>query len=437
MLTIYPPDDRVLPTDAGRHDATHGSGQPVMNRPQIEVADVVRQHGEAFLKRYGHTLCGEQHRALRAIELCYTAALGGHKTRCDACGHEGCAYNPCRNRSCPKCQSVARAAWLANRQREVLNCPYVHSVFTLPQDLSPLVLYNPRQLYGLLFRTVSQTLLDIAGDPKHLGAEIGGLAILHSWGGELQFHPHLHCVLPAGGLAPDGSRWVPCRPNFFLPVRVLSRRFRRLYIDGLKHLYRQGELTLSGRCRELAEPRSWKHLLAALREKEWVVYAKAPQDSEHILKYLARYTHRVAISNHRLIALQDGQVTFRFKDHKGGGKLRTRTLEAGEFLRRFLLHVLPKGLHKIRYFGYLANCHRQAKLTLCRRLLGQSANALVTNAIVLGAAGTLEPDRKVARIEPGDACPVCQQGRMQLVETYYRHRAAGDLSVAVPVLDTS
>jgi hypothetical protein len=262
------------------------------------------------------------------------------------------------------------------------------------------------------------------------------MAILHTWGGQLQHHPHLHCVLPAGGLAPDGSRWVPCRPNFFLPVPVLSRRFRRLYLDGLKYLYGQGELTLTGRCREFAEPRPWKRLLAALRDKEWVVYAKEPQDSEHILTYLARYTHRVAISNHRLVALQDGQVTFRFKDHKREGQLRTQTLEAVEFLRRFVRHILPKGLHKIRYFGFLANCHRQAKLADCRSLLGQSADALVMHAIAAGA-GTPEPDRKVARIEPGEECPVCHQGRMQLVETYYRHRAAGDLSVAVPVLDTS
>jgi hypothetical protein len=407
-----------------------------MSRPTLEVADIVRQHGAAFLERYGHTLCGEQHRALRAIELCYTAALGGHKTRCDHCGHEGCAYNPCRNRSCPKCQGVTRAAWLANRQREVLHTPYEHAIFTLPQDLSPLVLHNPRPLYGLLFRTVSQSLLDIAGDPKHLGAEVGGLAVLHTWGGQLQFHPHLHCVLPAGGLAPDGSRWVPCRPDFFLPVRVLSRRFRRLYVEGLKDLYGRGELTLTGRCRELAEPKPWLRLLAALREKEWVVYAKEPQDSEHILKYLARYTHRVAISNHRLVALQDGQVTFRFKDHKRGGQLRTQTLDAIEFLRRYCLHILPKGLHKIRYFGFLANRHRQKKLAQCRTLLGQSADARVMNEMAVGA-GTSEPDRKDLRLEPGDACPVCHQGRMQLVETYHRHRAAQDLSVAVPVWDTS
>lgn len=407
-----------------------------MSRPHVEVADVVRQHGQAFLERYGQTLCGEQHRALRAIELCYTAALGGHKTRCDHCGHEGCAYNPCRNRHCPKCQGVTRAAWLAKRQCEVLDTPYEHTIFTLPQDLSPLVLHNPRPLYSLLFRTVSQSLLDIASDPKHLGAEIGGMAILHSWDSQLQHHPHLHCVLPAGGLAPDGSRWIPCRPNFFLPVRVLSRRFRRLYVEGLKHLYDQGELALTGRCRQFAEPRVWKRLLASLHEQEWVVYAKEPCDSEHIFKYLTRYTHRVAISNHRLMALQDGQVIFRFKDHKRGGKLRTQTLDAVEFLRRFCLHILPKGLHKIRYFGFMANRHREHKLAACRCLLGQRADALVTQAMT-SSEDALEPDNRSVWLLPGDTCPVCQKGHLELIDTYYRHRAADDLSVEPPGCDTS
>ena len=408
-----------------------------MSRPQLEVADVVRQHGEAFLARYGHTLCGVQRWALRAIELCRTAALGGHKTRCDHCGHEGAAYNPCRNRSCSKCHGAARAVWLANRQREVLDTPYEHTVFTLPQELSPLVLQNPRQLYHLLFRTVSQTLLDIAGDPKHLGAQLGGMAVLHTWGQQLQHHPHLHCVLPAGGLAADGAHWVPCRPDFFLPVRVLSRRFRHLYLEGLKHLYRQGQLTLAGRCQELAGPKPWRRLLAALRDKEWVVYAKAPlKDPQHVLKYLARYTHQVAISNHRLVALQDGQVTFRFKDYKRRGELRTRTLEAMEFLRRFVLHVLPKGLHKIRYFGFFANRHRQAKLAHCRTLLGQDEDSLVAHTTAANEDAE-EPDGDNVQVEPGAACPVCHQGRMQLVQTFYRHQAAWDLSVAVPQFDTS
>lgn len=407
-----------------------------MSRPQLEVADIVRQHGEPFLERYGQTLGGEQRRALRAIELCYTATLGGHKTRCDHCGHEGCAYNPCRNRHCPKCQGVTRAAWLAKRQREVLNTPYEHAIFTLPQDLSLLVLHNPRLLYSLLFRTVSQSLLDIAGDPKHLGAEIGGMAVLHTWGGQLQHHPHLHCVLPAGGLAPDGSRWVPCRPDFFLPVRVLSRRFRRLYLEGLKDLYSRGELTLSGRCREFVEPKLWRRWLRALRDKEWVVYAKEPCDSAHILKYLARYTHRVAISNHRLVSLQDGQVTFRFKDYKRAGKLRTQSLDAMEFLRRFVLHVLPKGLHKIRYFGFLANCHRHQKLAQCRTLLGQPVVAIrASERADLETADKDEPPG--VSTQPGEPCPVCQKGRMQLIESYHRHPAAWDLSIAPPQLDTS
>ena len=335
------------------------------------MADVVRQHGAAFLARYGPTLSGEQHRALRAIALCRTAALGGHITQCDHCGHEVQAYNSCRHRSCPKCHGAAQAAWLAAREREVLETPYVHVIFTLPHALGPLALQNPRQLYGLLFRTVAQTLQDIAGDPKHLGAEIGGFAVLHTWGQQLHHHPHLHCVLPAGGLAPDGSQWVPCRPHFFLPVRVLSRRFRRLYLAGLEQLYSQGQLSLTGRCRELAEPAPWQQLLAALRDQEWVVYAKEPlQDPQHVLKYLARYTHRVAISNHRLVALEDGQVTFRYKDYQRGHRLRTLTLDAVEFLRRLMLHVPPHGFHRMRHFGFLANRVRQEKLAQCRTAAG-------------------------------------------------------------------
>src|SRR5215471_14639940 len=247
-----------------------------MSRPPLEVADVVRQHGAAFLARYGHTLSGAQHRALRAIAMCRTAALGGHITPCDHCGHEVQAYNSCRHRCCPTCHGAAQAAWLAARKREVLETPYCHIILTLPPALSPLVLQNPCHLYGLLCRTVATTLQDIAGDPKHLGAEIGGFAVLHTWSQHLHHHPHLHCVLPAGGLAPDGSQWVPCRPHFFLPVRVLSRRFRRLYLAGLEQLYSQGQLILTGRCRALAAPAHWQHLLATLRDKDWVVYAQEP-----------------------------------------------------------------------------------------------------------------------------------------------------------------
>lgn len=403
-----------------------------MSRPQLEVADIVRQHGATFLARYGHTLSGEQHRALQAMALCRTAALGGHKTRCDHCGHEEQSYNSCRHRSCPKCHGAAQAAWLDARQGEMLQTPYVHVIFTLPQDLSSLTLHNPRQLYGLLFHTVVQSLQDIARDPKHLGAEIGGLAVLHTWGGQLQHHPHLHCVLPAGGVAPDASCWVPCRPDFFLPVRVLSRRFRRLFLDALERLYAQGKLTLAGRCRELAKPKPWWHLMAALRDKDWVVYAKEPlQDPQHVLTYLARYVYRVAISNHRLVALEDGLVTFRYKDYKRGHRLRTRTLEAVEFLRRLMLHVPPRGFQRIRYYGFLANRVRQQHLAQCRTLLGQAPCSL-------GRDGVAEPKAAEAPGgSPGSVCAHCHQGRMQLIETVYRRRTLWELSHPTPALDTS
>jgi hypothetical protein len=394
-----------------------------MSRPPLEVADVVRQHGAAFLARYGPTLSGAQHRALRAIALCRTAALGGHITQCDHCGHEAQAYNSCRNRSCPKCHGAAQATWLAAREREVLDTPYVHVIFTLPHDLSPLALQNPHLLYGLLFRTVAQTLQDIAGDPKYLGAEIGGLAVLHTWGQQLHHHPHLHCVLPAGGLDPDGVRWVPCRPHFFLPVRVLARRFRRLSLEGLEHLYGQGQLTLAGRCRELAAPTPWQRCLATLRDKEWVVYAKDPfREPQHVLQYLARSTHRVAISNHRLVALEDGQR---------GHRLRTLTLDAMECLRRLMLHVPPRGFHRIRHFGFLANRVRQEKLAQCRIFLGHTTQPRTRDE----AANREAP--AVSAGEPGSVCPVCQHGRMPLVQTLYRQQAAWDLSVPAPGLDTS
>jgi hypothetical protein len=308
----------------------------------------------------------------------------------------------------------------------------VHVIFTLPHALSLLALQNPRHLYGLLFRTVAQSLQDIAQAPKHLGAELGGFAMLHTWGQQLHHHPHLHCVLPAGGIALDGARWVPCRPHFFLPVRVLSRRFRHLYVAGLVQLYAQGHLTLTGRCRELAEPTSWQRLLAALRAMEWVVYAKEPlQESQHILTYLARYTHRVAISNHRLVALEDGQVTFRYKDYQRGHRLRTLTLEAVEFLRRLMLHVPPHGFHRLRHFGFLANRVRQEKLAQCRTLLGHVTPPHPREVAV---------DLKIPEVsagEPGAVCPVCQHGRMQLVKTFYQQPGAWDLSVPAPRLDTS
>ncbi len=383
-----------------------------MNRPSLEVADLVHQTGAAFLARYGATLSSEQHRALRAIALCRTAALGGHKAQCDHCGHEELSYNSCRNRHCPKCHGAAQAAWLAAREREVLDVPYVHVVFTLPHTLSALSLHNPRVLYGLLFRTVAQTLQDIAGDPKHLGADIGGLAVLHTWGQQLHPHPHLHCVLPAGGLAPAGTRWIPCRPHFFLPVKGLSRRFRRVFLDAREQAARRGALTLTGRCQALAAPPAWQRFLAALRRTEWVVYAKEPlRQPQHVLQYLARYTHRVAIANRRLVALEDGQVTFRWKDSKRGSRLRTLPLDAVEFLRRFLLHILPRGFQRIRHFGLLANRVRQTKLTQCRTLVRQQTGG----PPVMPVATQASPGQE----DRGGVCPACQRGRLVWVETLH------------------
>lgn len=403
-----------------------------MSQVQLEVADVIRQYGDAYLERYGHTLSGVQHRALRAISLCRTAHLGGHKTRCERCGHQEMAYNSCRNRHCPKCHGTAQAAWLAARQSEVLEVPYVHVVFTLPHLLSPLTLQNPRLLYDRLFRTVAQSLLDIARDPKHLGAELGILAVLHTWSQTLHHHPHIHCLIPAGGLAPEGNRWVACRPNFFLPVKVLSRRFRHLFLKTLESAYRQQKLTFEGRCQEVAAPKSWQCFLCTLRDTEWVVHAKAPmRQSRHLLKYLARYSHRVAISNPRLVDIEEGKVTFKWKDYKHGHRLRTMTLEAIEFIRRFLLHVLPRGFQRIRHYGLLANKVRQAKLAQCRTLLMQTT---IEHAV--GKAQS-NPEDEMGRRDTLTVCPVCHQGQMQVVETFYLHRAFWDLSVPMPIYDTS
>ncbi len=401
-----------------------------MTRPPLEVADVVQQYGAPFLARYGASLCEEQHRALRAIAVCRTAALGGHKTQCDHCGYEEISYTSCRNRHCPKCHGAAQVAWLAAREREVLDVPYVHVVFTLPHTLSPLSLQNPRVLYSVLFRTVAQTLQDIAGDPKHLGADIGGFTVLHTWGQQLHHHPHLHCVLPAGGLAPDGTRWLPCRPHFFLPVKVLSRRFRHLFLDALGHAYTQGALTFAGGCRPLASLPAWHHFLASLHTTDWVVYAKEPlRTPQHVLKYLARYTHRVAIANQRLLALENGQVSFRYKDYQRGHRLRTRTIDAVEFLRRFLLHVLPRGFQRIRHFGFLANRVRQAKLAVCRALLSQQ---------------TAPPPLRDVDAEPapapaasGTVCPACQRGQMYWVETLLSQPAQCAKAVQPASWDTS
>jgi len=341
-----------------------------MTRPTLEVADILRAHGNRFLERYRSSFGFQQLKAFRAIQRCRTAALGGHRDACPSCGYQAISYNSCRNRHCPKCQAQARERWLAAREAELLDTGYFHVVFTVPHELNVLALENPRLFYDLLFTATAQTLLQIASDPKHLGAEIGVIAILHTWGQNLLLHPHIHCVIPAGGLSPDRLRWVRPRYPFFLPVRVLSRVFRGKFLAGLKRLHRRKKLQCAGPSAQLADPRQFAKLLRSLHHHDWVVYAKpAFGGPMQVLRYLGRYTHRVAISNHRLLAFDQERVTFRWKDYARGGKQGQMTLTVTEFLRRFFLHVLPKGFVRIRHFGFLANRFRASRLTLGRQLL--------------------------------------------------------------------
>ena len=380
-----------------------------MNGRRLEVADIFRQHGEEFLKEWGHTVSPQQRKALRDIAICRTANLGGHIEQCDRCGHRIVAYNSCRNRHCPKCQSSARDRWLAERAKELLPVPYCHVVFTVPERLAQLALQNQRLFYGLLFRAVSQTLLEIAADPRRLGAHIGFLAVLHTWSQNLLFHPHVHCVVPAGGIALDGSGWIHCRPNFFLPVRVLSRRFRRRLLTSLREAYAHGKLQFSGQLADLSDATHFRDCLETVKRTEWVVYAKPPFGGpEHVLKYLARYTHRVAISNGRLLSFEHGQVNFRWRNSKDHNRIKTMTLPATEFIRRFLLHVLPSGFVKIRHFGFLANRNRSARLSLCRKHLNAPRP---TNA----PAGLLTEDQKCALER---RCPLCRIGTLCIVEWF-------------------
>ncbi len=338
-----------------------------MTGHRLEVADVFHAHQNQFLQRWGHVLSDQQRKVLRDIGRCRTAALGTHLERCDRCDYETVAYDSCRNRHCPKCQSSARDRWLLKQASSLLPVPYAHVVFTVPAQLEPLALRNQRLFYNLPFRSASEALLEIAADPRHLGARIGVLAVLHTWSQNLGHHPHLHCLVPAGGLAPDRSRWVRSRRNFFLPVRVLSRMFRGKLLAFLKQSYRHNELGFSGTLAELSQPAAFHSMLGALRNKEWVVYSKPPFGGpEHVLKYLARYTHRVAISNGRLLDLSSGQVRFRWRDSRHNNRSGIMKLDAVEFIRRFLLHALPAGFVKIRHFGLLANRNRRQALALCR-----------------------------------------------------------------------
>jgi hypothetical protein len=393
-----------------------------------EVADIFRRYGEAYRQRHGASLSAAQRHAMSAIERCRTAALGGHVERCDGCGHQRIAYNSCRNRNCPKCQGIAPAQWLEDRQAELLDAPYFHVVFTVPDAIAAIAFQNQPLVYDILFRAASETLHTIAAEPAHLGAEIGFLAVLHTWGQNLMHHPHLHCLVPGGGIAPDGRRWIACRPGFFLPVRVLSRLFRGLFLRDLEKAFDAGRLNFFSTQRHLHEPAAFRRYLAPAHKTEWVVYAKRPfAGPRQVLDYVGRYTHRIAISNSRLLSIDNGKVRFRWKDYRRDNHHGTMTLEADEFIRRFLIHVLPDGFQRIRYYGFLGNCHRARKLALCRELLAMQP-AVPTVADPL----TDYRDRHQALTGVSlRMCPHCHLGTMLVVGVIARP------IVCSPLLDTS
>jgi Zn finger protein HypA/HybF involved in hydrogenase expression len=383
-----------------------------MGRPALEVADIFRAHGPAWRQaQHGHLSLG-QLKVMSAIEQCRSAALGGHVLRCDGCAQVAIAYNSCRNRHCPKCQARAARRWLEARQADLLPLDYYHVVFTLPAPISAIAYYNKAVIYDLLFEVAAQTLRTIAADPKHLGAQIGVTLVLHTWGSALTHHPHVHGIVAGGGLSPDAERWVACKPGFFLSVRVLSRLFRRRFLEELAEAHRSGRLQFFGEYAALASARAFADWLAPLRACEWVVYTKRPfAGPAAVLAYLSRYTHRVAISNQRLMALDERGVTFRWKDYRATGKTRykTMTLATDEFIRRFLLHVLPGGLHRIRHYGLLANAARREHLARARELLH-----------VVPATDELQPaEATVTRVQPTFVCPHCGAA-MIIVETFAR-----------------
>jgi hypothetical protein len=401
-------------------------------RRRWEVADIIRAHGEAYRRWRGGKLTTMEAYVLRSLAACRTAVLGGHLEECEHCGRERPTYNSCRNRHCPKCRGAASAEWLEARRGELLRVPYFHVVFTLPDLLSPLALQNKSVLYDLLFRAASETLQEVAATPKHLGAEIGFLAVLHTWGQNLLDHPHLHCVVPGGGLSQDGTRWIAChKTDFFLPVRVLSAVFRGKFLAYLKQAFAAGKLSFHGRLAGLAQPEAFQGLLGECYDRAWVVYAKPPFGGpEQVLKYLARYTHRVAIANRRIVSLHDGQVTFHWKNYARGNRKQTMCLSAVEFLRRFLLHLLPSGFVHIRHYGFLANRHRAEKLSRCRELLGGAATETPTEPPPQPPES--EPMRESAAPK---CCPSCG-GRMRLRWQYPRPNGRQLLALPWP-WDTS
>ena len=377
-----------------------------MARPPLEVADLIRAAGDAFLERNRHWLRGKHSKVLRAIRRCRTAALGGHLDECTRCGHRAAiSYNSCRDRHCPKCQTAARDRWIAARQRELLPTRYLHVVFTLPHRLAPLVLQNKKVLYGLLFRTSAETLLEVARNPRHLGAEIGFFSVLHTWSQKLNLHPHVHCVVPAGGLSLDHTRWVRSRDNYFLPKEVLREIFRGKFVDALEQAFQNGQLRFQGDLKLLAQPKIFAAWLRPLFRQDWVVYLKRPFGGpEYVLHYLGRYTHRVAISHHRLVSLSDGQVTFRWRDSAHHNEQKLLSLSLDEFLCRFLLHILPKGFVRIRNFGFLANRKRATLLPRCFQLLGSEQQPQADQH-----ASSSEDDPDLWR------CPKCG-GPMKVIE---------------------
>lgn len=372
-----------------------------MTEHRLEVADVFRLHGQAFLDRWGDLLSTQQRKAFRDIRACRTAALGEFVQQCDHCSHQVVEYKSCRNRHCPKCHRRARDEWLAHRAADLLPVTYSHVIFTLPHEVARVALQNPRVVYNIFFRAISEALLEMAADPKRLGARLGFLAVLHTWSQRLTHHPHIHCVVPAGGLSPDGQRWIsPRSQKFFLPVKPLGRLFRRKFLDLLQEAFDQRQLSFYGSLRELAHRARFADWMQSLKQKDWVAHVKPPFGGpEQVLRYLARYTHRVAISNGRLLKIEQGQVYFRWRDSKDQNQIKEMSLDAVEFIRRFLLHVLPCSFVKIRYFGFLSNSTRRAMVEHCRQLL---------------PPWTAPPEM----LKPPEAiCPVCGVGHLRLVES--------------------
>jgi hypothetical protein len=380
-------------------------------RCTLEVADIFRAHGPAYRRANAGHLSLAQLKVMSAIEACRTEALGGHVAACAKCGHQHIAYNSCKNRHCPKCQGPAARDWMAARAEDLLSVEYFHVVFTLPAEIAQIAYWNKRAVYSLLFKASAETVMTIAADPRRLGARIGMTSVLHTWGSALTHHPHIHMIVPGGGLSPGGTKWNACRPGFFLPVRVLSRLFRRLFIEGLLALHRTGQLAFFGDLSGLANVEAFAEYLAPLRKTEWVVYAKPPFGGpEAVLAYLSRYTHRVAISNHRLVSADADTVAFRWKDYriKSGDRMKVMRLDTHEFIRRFLIHVLPDGFHRIRHYGLLASAARKANIAKIRTLLGEEATA--------------QDDASTAEIIPltlREPCPDCG-GVMRIIETFRR-----------------